>query len=332
MFGYIIRRLFSAFLVILLTSMFVFSLFFLGPSNVAATFCQNAANGRCTQERMALITHQLGLDKSVVSQYEEWAKGIFAGRTIEMGATYQCPAPCLGISYRDQSNVWGQIKKYYPATLSIAVVGGFGYLLLGVLMGSLAARWRGTFGDKSLVTVSLLVSSLPYYLVLLLAWIYLYAKWGLFPDPGYTSPLDSPLKWINGMLLAWLILGITNSTQYARFSRGYMVEALGEDYVRSAIAKGVSRNMAVFKHALRVAIVPVVTIFGLDFATLLSGTVFTEKILGINGIGVLAINSIQQSDFPIIAATVLIAAVLIVLGNLIVDILYSFLDPRVRLA
>jgi len=332
MVGYIIRRLFSAFLVILLTSMFVFGLFFLGPSNIAATFCQQSANGRCTQERLAVITKQFGLDQSVFSQYEEWAKGIFVGRKIQMGATYDCPAPCLGISYRDQTNVFDTLKKYYPATLSIALVAGFGYLFLGVLLGSLAARWRGTAADKSLVTVSLLISSLPYYLVLLLAWIYLYAIKGWFPVPGYTSPFDNPWNWVKGMCLAWLILGVTNSTQYARFSRGYMVEALGEDYVRSATAKGVSRNMAVFKHALRVAIVPVVTIFGLDFATLLSGTVFTEKILGINGIGVLAINSITNFDFPIIAATVLIAAVLIVVGNLVVDILYSFLDPRVRLA
>jgi peptide/nickel transport system permease protein len=332
MFGYIIRRLFSAFLVILLTSMFVFGLFFLGPSNIAATFCQQSANGRCTQERLDNITKQFGLDQSVFSQYEEWAKGIFVGRTIEMGATYHCSAPCLGISYRDQSNVFDTLKRYYPATLSIALVAGFSYLFLGVLLGSLAARWRGTVVDKGLVTFSLLISSLPYYLVLLLAWIYLYAIKGWFPVPNYTSPFDNPINWAKGLCLAWLILGITNSTQYARFSRGYMVEALGEDYVRSATAKGVSRNMAVFKHALRVAIVPVVTIFGLDFATLLSGTVFTEKILGINGIGVLAINSIQNYDFPIISATVLIAAILIVLGNLLVDILYSFLDPRVRLA
>lgn len=331
MVGYIVRRLISAFLVVVLTSMFVFALFFLGPSNVAGNFCSNAGIGRCTSERMALITKELSLDQSVYSQYAVWVKGIFVGRTIHMGATYKCPAPCLGISYVDQSNVWQQIKTYYPATLSIAIVGGFGYLFLGLLMGSLAARWRGSAGDKLMVTLSLLVSSLPYYLVLLLAWIYLYATWGIFPNPGYHSPIGDPIAWASGMLLAWVILGVTNSTSYARFSRGYMVEALGEDYVRTATAKGVSRNMAVFKHALRVAVVPVVTIFGLDFATLLSGTVFTEKILGINGMGQMAINAIQHQDFPIISATVLIAAVLIVLGNLVVDVLYSVLDPRVRL-
>ncbi len=139
-----------------------------------------------------------------------------------------------------------------------------------------------------------------------------------------------PKAWAAGLLLPWLVLGVTSSTQYARYSRASMIESLGEDYVRSATAKGVSTNKAVFKHALRAAIVPIVTIFGIDFAFLLSGTVFTEKIFQIDGVGNLAINAIPN-DFPVIAATVLVAAVLIVIANLVVDILYSVLDPRVRL-
>ena len=126
------------------------------------------------------------------------------------------------------------------------------------------------------------------------------------------------------------MLGVTSSTQYARYSRASMIDSLGEDYVRTATAKGVSENKAVFKHGLRAAIVPIVTIFGIDFAFLLSGTVFTEKIFQIDGVGNFAINAIPN-DFPVIAATVLVAAVLIVIANLVVDILYSMLDPRVRL-
>jgi peptide/nickel transport system permease protein len=197
-------------------------------------------------------------------------------------------------------------------------------------MGSLAARWRGGLADKSLVTGSLVVSSFPYYVVCLLAWIYLYLIWGVFPQTGYHPVFHDPVAWAKGLLLPWLVLGVVNSTQYARYSRASMIESLGEDYVRSATAKGVSTNKTVFKHALRAAIVPVVTIFGIDFAFLLSGTVFTEKIFQIDGVGNYAIRAIPN-DFPIIAATVLLTAVLIVVANLIVDILYSVLDPRVRL-
>lgn len=330
MLGYIVRRLISAFLVIVLTSMFVFALFFLGPTNPAAYFCSQ--NGRCTPQKQALIAHELGLDQSIFSQYGVWVKGLFVSRKITMGATYECAAPCLGISYVTQEEVRPQIISKYPATLSLAIGGAATYLGLGVLLGALAARWRGSVMDRSLVSGSLLLSSIPYYLVCLLAWLYLYLSWGVFSNPGYFPITQSPWKWFLGLLLPWLVLGLTNSTQYARFSRGYMVESLGEDYVRSATAKGVSNNKAVFKHALRAAIVPVVTIFGLDFATLLGGTVFTEFIFQIDGVGYFALNALQTQDFPIISATVLLAAVLIVLANIVVDVVYSFLDPRVRLS
>jgi len=328
MFGYIVRRLIAAFLVIVVTSLFVFALFAYGPSNPAAFFCNS--NGRCTAERQALIEDQLGLNESFTTQYTTFVKGLFRDRQIHMGATYDCPAPCLGISYVDQTQVREQIVSKYPATLSLAIGGATIYLTLGVLLGSLAARWRGSAADKTLVTGSLVVSSFPYYVVCLLAWIYLYLIWQIFPQPQYVPLLEDPRGWASGLLLPWLVLGVASSTQYARYSRASMVESLGEDYVRSATAKGVSTNKAVFKHALRAAIVPIVTIFGIDFAFLLSGTVFTEKIFDIDGVGNLAITAIPN-DFPVIAATVLVAAVLIVIANLVVDILYSVLDPRVRL-
>lgn len=328
MFGYIIRRLIAAFLVIVVTSIFVFALFAYGPSNPASFFCSQ--NGRCTQQREALLEHQLGLDESFTTQYTTFVKGLFVDRKITMGATYNCSAPCLGISYVDQEQVRALLVSKYPATLSLALGGAAIYVTLGVLLGSLAARWRGGMADKSLVTGSLVVSSFPYYVVCLLAWIYLYLVWGVFPQTGYHPVFHDPFAWAKGLLLPWLVLGITSSTSYARYSRASMIDALGEDYVRSATAKGVSPNKAVFKHALRAAIVPIVTIFGIDFAFLLSGTVFTEKIFQIDGVGNLAIQAIPN-DFPVIAATVLVAAVLIVIANLIVDILYSVLDPRVRL-
>ncbi len=328
MLGYIIRRLVAAFLVIVVTSMFVFTLFFLGPSNPAAILCNQ--NGRCTPERQVLLEHSLGLDQNVVTQYGKFVAGLFVGRKVELGATFDCSAPCLGISFRTKTEVTKELVTKYPATLSLALGGAALYLIIGVIAGSLAARWRGSAADRGLVTGTLLVSSIPYYIVALMAWLYLVNQYQIFHS-GYFPLTDNPVKWASGLLLPWLVLGFTNATQYARFSRGSMVDSLGEDYVRTATAKGVSSNLVVFKHALRAAIVPIVTIFGLDFATLLAGTVFTEKIFEVDGIGVWGLEAIPV-DFPVISATVLVAAVLIVIGNLVVDVLYSFLDPRVRLA
>lgn len=329
--GFIVRRLLSSFLVIVLTSMFVFALFFLGPSNPAGPVCD--AQGKCTAERLEAIEEQMGLNDGVVNQYGEFVKGLFVGRTVTVGAEYECGAPCLGISYGSRQEVSKELADKYPATLSIAIGGATIYLLLGVTLGVLAARWRGTAADRLLVGSSLVVSSIPYYLFALLAWIFLTLQWNIFPATGYTPLTENPAAWAAGLLLPWLVIGITSSTQYARFTRGSMVETLNEDYIRTATAKGVRSRRVVFGHGLRAAIVPIVTIFGLDFAALLAGTVFTEQIFDINGIGWWALNSLQAPlDFPVILATVLVSAVLVVVANLIVDIVYSFLDPRVRMS
>jgi peptide/nickel transport system permease protein len=329
--GFIVRRFLSAFLVIVLTSMFVFALFFLGPSNPAGPVCE--AQGRCTAERLAAIEEQMGLDESVVTQYAAFVSGLFRDRTIVMGSEYQCEAPCLGISYGSRQEVRKELAEKYPATLSIAVGGAAVYLVLGVVLGVLAARRRGTATDRLLVGGSLVVASVPYYLLALLAWILLTLQWDLFPRTGYTPLSQDPAAWAAGLALPWLVLGIAGSTQYARFTRASMVETLGEDYIRTATAKGMRSSRVVFRHGLRAAIVPIVTIFGLDFAALLAGTVFTEQIFDINGIGWWALDSLRApQDFPVIHATVLVSAVLVVIANLVVDIVYTFLDPRVRVA
>lgn len=330
MFGYIARRLISAFLVVVVTSLMIFALFVFGPADPAATLCNR--NGRCTQDRMELYTHSLGLDQSFTQQYTTFVKGLFVTRTIHQGAAaYKCEAPCLGISYLDQTEVRKQLTQRFPATLSIALGAAVIELTIGLSMGSMAARWRGSAGDRLLVSGSLLVSSFPYFIVALLAWIYLFNQWGIFPESGYTPFTENPGAWAAGLLLPWLALGITGSTNYARYGRTQMVESLGEDYVRSATAKGVSTNKTVFKHALRAAIVPIVTIFGIDFATLLTGTLITEKIFNVQGIGLYSLTAVQNLDYPAVAGTVLFAAVIIVLANIIVDVMYSVLDPRVRL-
>jgi peptide/nickel transport system permease protein len=330
MLGYIIRRLVAAFMVVVMTSMIVFALFFWGPSNPAASLCNEG--GRCTAERQTRLENAMGLNDSVFSQYGVWAKGLFVDRTVKYGAEYHCDAPCLGISFRTKAEVRKELMDKYPATLSVAIGGASLYLLIGVTLGVLAARVRGSITDRSLVASSLVLGSIPYYIVALLAWLYLVNSWGVFPQTGYNPITENPIKWAAGLLLPWLVLGLWSSTQYARFGRGAMLDTLGEDYIRTATAKGVRSSRVVFQHALRAAIVPIVTIFGLDVAALLAGTIFTERIFEIDGIGNWGLRAINQADFPIITATVLVGAVLVVVANLVVDILYSFLDPRVRLA
>jgi peptide/nickel transport system permease protein len=330
-FGYIVRRLISAFLVVVLTSMIVFLLFFKGPSNPAQPLCD--LNGKCTREKLALLTEQLGLNDSIVHQYGIFVGGLFHDREVDFGATYHCDAPCLGISYRTRGEVTSELFEKFPATISIAVGGSIIYLSFGVLLGTIAARRRGTAVDRGLVGFSVLVSAIPYYVIALLVWIYVSLVWKLIQDTSYHPITQDPVHWFTGLALPWLTIGLTYSTTYARYSRGQMIETLGEDYVRTAVAKGVSDRGVVVRHALRAAIVPIITIFGIDFAFLLTGTVFTEQIFQIDGIGRWGIQALRSPvDFPVVSATVLVAAVIIVLANLLVDLLYAVIDPRVRLS
>jgi len=197
----------------------------------------------------------------------------------------------------------------------------------------LAARWRGTAADRALVGSSLVVSAMPDYLIILMAWIFFSLRWQVFPDVGYYPITDNPAKTVAYMMLPWLVLGATSLTDYARFTRGQMVETLTEDYIRTARAKGVRPRKVLFRHAMRAAIVPVITVFGLDFAGLLSGTIFIEQIFGIDGIGHWGLQALSTPmDISVISTTVLVGAVLVVAANLLVDIAYGFMDPRVTVA
>jgi peptide/nickel transport system permease protein len=314
----------------------VFLLFFVGlGKSPAVNYCEKLGPGKCTPEKLASIEKQMGFDKPVAQNYAEWAKGVFVGRenVYVDGKEYDCPAPCFGISIMTGNTVWHDFKQKFPATVCLAVGASAMYLFLGVLLGSLAARWRGTAADRLLVGSTLVVSSIPYYLVALLAWIYLSLQLGIFPETGYWPITDNPAKTVQWMALPWMVLALAYCTQYARFTRGQMVETLSEDYIRTAAAKGVRTNRVLFKHALRAAIVPVITIFGLDFAALLAGTIFTERIFGIDGVGNWGLTALSTPiDLNVIETTTLLLAVAVVVSNLLVDILYSFLDPRVSVA
>ncbi len=333
MLGFVVRRILTAVLVVVLTSVFVFVLLYKGVANPAGPVCE--AQGRCTAERLAGIEEAMGLNEPIVAQYGDFAGGVLAGRTVSFGETeYDCPAPCLGVSYGTRGLITDELVERLPATISLAVGASLIYLVVGVTLGVLAAKVRGTATDRLLVSSSLVVSSIPYYLFCLLAYIFLVLKTPVFEETGYLPITEGVGAWFLAMLLPWLALGLFSSASYARFTRGQMVETLGEDYIRTASAKGLGSNKVVFGHALRAAIVPIVTIFGLDFAALLGGTIITEKIFRINGIGLWALDAVTRPplDFPVVIATALVVAVIITLANLVVDVVYGFLDPRVRIS
>lgn len=330
MFGYIARRVIAGILVLLVVSFGVYLFFFYGPTDPALAYCPK---GNCTGDDLARIRDSFGLDEPVLQQYGEYLKGIFVGRDIASGVNItHCDAPCLGKSFKYNVMVTPYLWSLFPATLSVAVGAAIVFLTVGVTVGVISARRRGSGLDRGLVGFVMFTTAMPYYLVALLAFLYLESQWGFFPQSGY-YPLskDGPVAWFKGLFLAWLVLGFFTSTAYARYSRGSMIEALGEDYTRTARAKGLRDRTVALKHALRAAVVPVVTIFGLDFAAILAGTIFTERIFGIHGLGLQALESIQNKDLPIVSATVLITAMFVVVMNILVDLTYAVLDPRVRL-
>ncbi len=335
MFAYVVKRVLAGAVVVVLVSMAIFILFWYGPSSPAQPICDRETSNRCSPVKLARFEHSLGYDNPIYVEYGKFAKGVFVGRQIEIfPTTYDCPAPCLGYSYRTKVPVWKEMKSRLPATLSVAMGGAFLYLAFGVPIGVAAARRRGTVADKALVSSFLFLSSIPYYLFALLTWLYLTVIYEVpfFSDTGYFPISDNPAKWFSGLLLAWVALGIFGCTQYTRYARGAMVEALSEDYIRTAKAKGLPPRTVVYKHGLRAALVPIVTIFGIDFGSLLAGTIFTERIFEINGIGFWSLQAVYARDLPVVAATALFSAVVLIISNILVDVIYSFLDPRVRLS
>ncbi|MEV0564129.1 ABC transporter permease [Dactylosporangium sp. NPDC050588] len=322
---YILKRLVSAVCVIVATLVVSFALFFVAPTDPAAAICGN----RCTPQRVAEITHSLSLDRPVAVQFRDYVAGIAAGRDFMIGGTVvHCSAPCLGYSYTLGQPVTTLLAQAVPVTLSIVVGAAVVYLSVGVLAGTYAARRRGTFIDRATVGVTLTVSSVPYFVVALIVALYATA----LPRSAYHALLDDPLAWASGLSAAWLTLGLANAAAYTRYSRAAMVDILSEDYLRTARAKGASPRRVVYRHGLRAALTPVATIFGLDLALQLTGAIFTESIFGLPGLGVLTLRAFNQFDLPVLMGGVLVGAVVLVAMNLLVDLLYTVLDPRVRLA
>lgn len=325
--GYIARRLGYVLLLLVLVSMVVFGLFALLPVDPAALTCGKS----CTPAIIEANRVRLGLDQPVPVQYWEFVKGIFVGRTYGSGtATFTCDAPCLGYSFRKGEEVTTLIVERYPVTLMVALGAVVIWLLIGIPSGILAARYRGRWPDKTATGLSLVAYSFPsFFLGYVLIYVFV-IRLGWLPFPTYVSPSQDLGQFFQTMLLPWVTLALLYAGFYTRLTRTQMLETLGEDYIRTARAKGL-RERVVQRHALRAGLTPLVTTFGIDLAVLLAGTIIIEQVFTLPGVGKLAVDSVSDSDLPVITGTVLLGAVIILIANLVIDLLYGVVDPRVRL-
>jgi peptide/nickel transport system permease protein len=329
MLRFFIRRVPLAVLTLFAVSV-TFLLFFAVPADPAATMCGTRI---CPADQAARIRTGLGLDRPLAVQSSEYMKGIFTGRDIGSGSdTIHCPAPCLGVSFRNHLPVLTIIGQGLPITLSIVLGGAIVYLSLGLLLGTTAALRRGSAVDRFSIGFSLAGASMQIFVLgLVLISIFVYDL-GWLPRPTYTPLLDNPFKFVVGMLLPWATLGFINSAAYSRLSRAQMLETLTEDFVRTARAKGASLRTVNYRHAVRAAITPIVTFFGVDLGGQLGGVVITESTFDLRGIGQISVQSVNDLNLPIVMATVFLAAIFVVASNVVVDMLYAVIDPRVRLS
>jgi peptide/nickel transport system permease protein len=315
---YIIRRLLWGVLLLIVVSALTFVLFRILPTADPAKL----RAGRLQSPKIiAEIRHDLGLDKPLLTQFWLYMKGIFLHFN-------------LGFSYYSNAPVKELIFNRLPATLSLVFGGAVVWLVAGLGVGIISARRAGSRLDRASMGTALVLVSAPEYWLGLLALFFFASDIGkihIFPGAGsYVGLTAEPAKWFTSMIMPWLVVAAGTAAIYARLLRGSLLETMGEDYIRTARAKGLPERAVVLRHGLRSAINPIVTVLGIDIAVLLGSSVLVETVFDIPGIGRLNYVAITHSDFPIIQGTVLLAALFIVVANIVVDIVYAFLDPRVR--
>jgi len=331
---YIIRRLLQLVLILWVISAITFFLFWATPANPALLICGKD----CNTETVAQVNATYGFDDPLIVQYGTYMKGLINpnGRMIgSEGSERQCPWPCFGESYQNGIPVWDSIADAFPATFWLAMGAAILWLFGGVALGIVAALQKGKALDKLSVGLALFGVSFPTlvfgYLLLYLFIVKL--QWLPFPDTANAALLTAgPGPWVQFYILPWITLALVFAALYTRLTRANMIDTLNEDFIRTARAKGLGERTVVFKHAMRAALTPIVTIFGLDLGGLLGGAVITEQIFSITGLGKFSIDSVLGNDLPAIMGVVLFAAIFVVVANIIVDILYAFIDPRVRLS
>ncbi len=317
---YIIRRLLWGVVLLFAVIAITFVLFYVFPNvNPAQLRAGRASNPQVIQE----IAHALGTDKPVYTQFWIYVRQLVLHFD-------------LGQSYLSGASVKSLIFDRLPATVSLTVGAVLIWLTAAFVVGIISAVRRRSPLDRAAMGTSLVFVSAPVYWLGLLVVFLFSADIGRFPvsflhgSGSYVGLTVSPVKWFESLLLPWLVLAASFAAIYARLLRGSLIEVMGEDYIRTARAKGLSEGRVVMKHGVRSAVTPLVTVLGLDIAILMGGAVLVETVFNIPGIGRLNFDAINHGDFPIVQGTVVLAALFVVVANIIVDIAYAYLDPRVR--
>ncbi len=318
MVAFIVRRALFGILVLWIISVVVFVMFFVAPHDVARLLAGRQANAA----EIEAIRRNLGLNRPILDQYISWVSKLVHGD--------------LGYSYRGSVPVRDLLASRLPVTASLAFGAAILWLLIGVGAGVLAAVRPRKLADRVVTFAALFFYSMPTFLLgLLLLYFAFYklytAGLPLFPGGGYVNFTENPIGWTDHLILPWFTLALVTAAVYSRLTRGTMLDALGEDYIRTARSKGISEWRVIFRHALRSALTPVVTQFGIDLGALLGGAIVTENVFGLPGLGQLAVQSIFDQNLPVIIGIVVVASLFIVVANMGVDLVYAFLDPRVRL-
>lgn len=337
MFAFLVRRVFAGVVMVIVMTLVTFILFFSSPVDIAAYACgKNCSPAIKEQTRKAL-----GYDDPTLVQWKDFMGGIVKGRVYPNDPELReaapqlvtkCDAPCFGYSQLNLKTVNEEIAEALPITASLAVFALILWLIGGVALGSIAALTKGSFLDRGLVGVSLVFYAFPTFFIGLLLLKFVSIKWGLWDTPVYTPIAEGGVgKWLYNLFLPSLTLAVVFMAAYVRMTRAFVLEAMSEDYIRTAHAKGLSRGRVLRKHTLRAALTPLVTMAGLDFAGLMGGAIITEFVFNFNGLGKLVVEANRTYDLPTIIGVVILAASFVIIMNIIVDVLYAVIDPRVRL-
>jgi peptide/nickel transport system permease protein len=317
MFRYVLRRVAVGFFLLWIISLLTFVLFYLLPSVDPAVL---RAGHSASPQLIASIRKSLGLNEPLMTQYLYFMRDAFLHFN-------------LGYSYANDESVSALLLSRLPATISLTVGALIIWLTVGISVGILSAVKRGSWIDRITMSGTLLAIAAPAFWLGLVS-LFLFSKdvgrFPLFDGASTYVPLtQDPAQWFGSLVLPWCVLAASFAAIYARFMRSGMLEVLDEDYVRTARAKGATERRVVLVHAARAAVTPIVTLVGLDLGILLGGAIFVESVFNIPGIGRLAINAVQNGDIPVIQGTVLLSAAFIIFLNIVVDVLYTWLDPRV---
>jgi peptide/nickel transport system permease protein len=315
---FLFRRILWGVAIVWFVATLVFGLFFVAPRDVARLIAGRQASDKTIQ----LVRERLGLDQPVPVQYVR-----FLGRLVRGD---------LGESFLTSESVVSIIRRDFPVTASLAFGAAALWLLIGVGTGVIAATRPRSVFDRALTATSLFFYSMPSFLMgeLLLLFLFfrLYmAGYTFFPPGAYVPLTESVSQWARHLMLPWLSIALITAATYSRLTRGAMLDVLGEDYIRTARAKGLTERRIIFRHALRSSAAPVITQFGIDLGGLLGGAIVTEVVFGLPGLGREAVLAITTQDLPVIIGITILSSALVVTASLVVDTCYAFLDPRVRL-